>query len=144
VINQAGQNSKVTFYDHISLTSLIKGIIVSYIITIPAFIIFALLLSYIDFPEKYISSAVLIATIVSLLVAGSTATRNVKNKGWLNGAIVGLIYMLVLYIFSGLVFKNFTIDRQVIIMAVIGVLCGAIGGIIGINFKRNSSIKHRR
>jgi putative membrane protein (TIGR04086 family) len=75
---------------------------------------------------------------------GSTSTRGVKNKGWLNGGIVGMIYMLVLYLASSLVFNDFTVDNYVITMGLIGIFTGAIGGIIGINIKRPSHAKDRR
>ncbi|MCX7920676.1 MAG: TIGR04086 family membrane protein [Clostridia bacterium] len=142
--SQSGQGIKKTLSDHVNLMMVVKGIVVSYLITIPTFIIFAFILTYTDFPEKYISTVVIITTIISILTAGSTATRNVRNRGWLNGAIVGAVYMLVLYLSSSIVFSNFTIDRHVTVMTLIGLLTGAIGGIIGINFKRGSHSKTKR
>jgi len=120
-----------------------KGILLSYIVTIPLFLIFAFILSYTDFPEKYISTVVVIVTIVSVLVASSTVTRNARNKGWLNGIVVGFAYMLVLYVISSLVLDNYSINRYVITMMVIGILTGAIGGIIGINIKASTSVKNK-
>jgi putative membrane protein (TIGR04086 family) len=54
----------------------------------------------------------------------------------MNGAVVGLIYMLILYALSSIVYGSFPINRHVVIMFVIGAITGAIGGIIGINMKR--------
>jgi len=126
------------------LILLFKGIVVSYMITIPAFMLFALILSNTDFPEKYISPAVVITSIISVLAAGSAATRGLKDKGWLNGSIVGLVYMLVLYLLSSMIFRNFAIGKYVITMTIIGILTGAIGGIIGINTKGGSKYKRMR
>jgi putative membrane protein (TIGR04086 family) len=138
MVRQLGQNVKTAVNEHVTLFSVIKGIVVSYFITLPAFLIFSYVLTYTDYPENYIPTSVIIVTIMSILVAGSTATRNVKNRGWLNGAAVGLVYMLVLYLFSSLTYKNFSVDKHVIIMMFIGMLTGSIGGIIGINFRRKS------
>lgn len=140
---QANQASAVTG-DSISPLSLLKGIVISYIITIPTFVIFSLIMTYTDFPEKLISPSVVITTIISILAAASFVTRKTSNKGWLNGSIVGLVYMAVLYIISSIVFNNFAIDRYVISMTLIGVLTGAIGGILGINLKKSSHGKARR
>lgn len=137
MVRRLSQNMKTALSEHVTLWSLIKGMFTAYLITLPAFVVFSFVLTYTDFPEKYISTSVIIITIMSVLVAGSTATRNVRNRGWLNGAIVGIIYMLGLYFFSSLIFKDFTIDRHVIIMFLIGILIGSVGGIIGINFKRS-------
>jgi hypothetical protein len=50
--------------------------------------------------------------------------------------------MFLLYIFSSLLFKNFAIDKYVVTMAVIGILTGAIGGIVGINIKNSNKYKY--
>lgn len=139
------QGSKEQTAGNITIISVIKGLVAAYIISIPAFILFALILVNTDFPDKYKTVAVIITTIVSIFVAGMTATRGSKSKGWLNGCIIGLIYMFVLYIISSIVYKNFSIDRYVITMTVIGVLTGAIGGIAGINLKTGSPrIRHAK
>ena len=142
MVRNANQTAKTQLSEKISLMSIMKGILVSYIITIPAFILFAFILANTDFPEKYMSAIVVITTITSVLIAGSTATRGLKNKGWLNGSIVGLVYMLILYLLSSIIFKTFSIDKYIITMTIIGVLTGSIGGIIGINLKRNIHVKH--
>lgn len=138
----SNQNVKIAVNETLCPISVLKGIMAAYIITIPAFMLFALILSNTDFPQKLISPSVVITTIISVLTAGSVSTKGLKNKGWLNGSIVGLIYMLILYIFSSLVFKNFTIDKYVITMTIIGILTGAIGGIVGINIKKGSKYRH--
>ncbi|MCX7709185.1 MAG: TIGR04086 family membrane protein [Clostridia bacterium] len=143
-MKQVAQDLKTTINEKLNLMTIVKGIIVSYIITIPLFIVFSLLLTYTDFPEKFIPAAVIVTTVISILTAGSTATKNVRNRGWLNGSIVGLIYMAVLYLISSITFRDFGITRYVITMLVIGILAGAIGGIIGINMKNGSKSKHKR
>ena len=143
MVKQLVQSGKNALSESVNLVSIGKAIIVSYIITIPAFVIFAFILTYTNFPEKYMIPAVVITTIISILVAGSTVTRKVRSRGWLNGGMVGFIYILILFIFSSIIFNSFTIDRYVITMAVIGVLTGSIGGILGVNMKPLSYPKAR-
>ena len=135
-------NAKAASADGMSLISVLKGILAAYIITIPAFMLFALILTNTDFTQKLISPAVVVTTVISVLTAGSVSTKGLKSRGWLNGSIVGIIYMFVLYIVSSLIFKDFTIDKYVITMTVIGILTGAIGGIVGINIKKETKYKH--
>ena len=125
------------------LKSILLGILLSYMITFPIFVIFAIVLTYTSFPERFISPLVLIATISSILMAGTIATRKLKSKGWLNGGVVGFFYMLVLYLLSSIIFQDFTINGHVITMVIIGLLTGSIGGIIGINFQRPSRVRVR-
>ncbi len=144
MVNQAGQSFKTSISDHTNAKGVVKGLIVSYIITLPTFAIFALILTYSNYPEKMISPVVVVATLVSVVVAGSTATRNVKSKGWLNGGIVGFVYMLILYLISSIAYRDFSVNVDMIVMMAIGLLAGAIGGIIGINYKKSSRVKSRR
>lgn len=139
---RASNNANTAINESLSPKSVLKGILAAYIITIPAFMLFALILSNTDFPQKLVSPAVIITTIISVLTAGSVSTKGVRNKGWLNGGIVGFIYMLVLYMISSLVFKDFVINKYVITMSLIGILTGAIGGIVGINIKGSNKYRH--
>jgi putative membrane protein (TIGR04086 family) len=129
-------------YDTLNPLLLLKGLIASYIITIPAFLLFALILSNVDFPQRLVTPVVVIITVISVLTAGAVSTRGVRSRGWLNGSIVGLVYMLILYLFSSIVYKNFAVDRNVLTMTIIGVLSGAIGGIVSINTKKSPKYKY--
>ena len=143
MIAQSSQGTKSPFNEHVSPMTMGKGILVSYIITIPCFFVFAFITTYTSFPEKLITPAVVITTIISILVASSISTRNLRSRGWLNGSLVGLVYMVILYLLSSIIFSNFVIDRYVITMAVIGILTGTIGGVLGINVKRPSRKRAR-
>ncbi len=118
-----------------------KGVIYAYIITIPFLIAFALILTYTDFPEKYIAPAVIITTIGSILFTSLTSAKNIKTKAWLNGSLIGFFYMLILYFVSSIVFKNFSLDKYVLTMVLIGVLSGAIGGILGVSFGKKTRLR---
>jgi putative membrane protein (TIGR04086 family) len=129
---------------NISLISLIKAVIISFIITIPLFAIFSLILSNTDYPQKLISPVVVIITVISIFVAASFSTVGLKSKGWLNGSLVGLIYMIILYLVSSLAFGNFEINRNTITLVIIGIVTGAIGGIVGINLRVRPHKKSKR
>lgn len=134
----AGQTTpglKKQLDEHVNLFRVIKGLIISFLITLPCFLAFALFLTYTDFPEKYTFIAVLITTVISVLVASAYSTKNVKSKGWMNGGAVGVLYVAILYLASSLVFMNFAIDVQVLLSVVIGAIVGCLGGIFGINLR---------
>ena len=121
--------------EHVNFLRVMKGLIISFLITLPCFLGFALFLTYTDFPEKYIFIAVLITTIVSVLTASAYSTKNVKSKGWINGCAVGVLYVAVLYLASSIVFMNFAVDVQVLLTVIIGAIVGCLGGIFGINLR---------
>lgn len=133
----AGQTPglKKSLDEHVNLMRVSKGLILSFLITLPCFLAFALFLTYTDFPEKYTYVAVLITTVISVLVASAYSTKNVKHKGWMNGCFVGVLYVTILYFASSIVFMNFTLDVQVLLTFIIGAIVGCLGGILGINFR---------
>jgi len=126
---------KKSLDEHVNLMRVVKGLILSFLITLPCFLVFALFLTYTDFPEKYTLVAVLITTVISVLVASAYSTKNVKSKGWMNGCFVGLLYVAILYLTSSTVFMNFALDVQVLLTFIIGAIVGSLGGIFGINLR---------
>ncbi len=126
---------KKSLDEHVNLIRVAKGLIFSFLITLPCFFIFALFLTYTDFPEKYTSMAVLITTVISVLVASAYSTKNVKHKGWMNGCFVGLLYVTILYLASSIVDKNFMLNFSGLLTFFIGAIVGCLGGIFGINMR---------
>jgi putative membrane protein (TIGR04086 family) len=126
---------KKSLDEHVNILRVVKGLILSFLITLPCFLLFALFLTYSDFPEKYTFIAVLITTVISVLVASAYSTKNVKSRGWINGCFVGVLYVAILYLASSLVFMNFEINVQVLLTFVIGAIVGSLGGIFGINLR---------
>jgi putative membrane protein (TIGR04086 family) len=141
MINKTSQTAKNIMSEHANIVSMIKGIGIAYFITIPLFMVFAFFLTYMDFPEKFLPTAVIITTLISLIVAGWSSTLKVRSRGWLNGGIIGLVYMVILFIASSLVYRDCSINTHVIIMFVIGMITGSIGGILGINLRKEQRVR---
>lgn len=120
----------------LSIPSILKSIGISFGFTLVVFLLFALLITHTSFPESAIGTVVLITTVLSIMLAGIIISRRATTKGWLNGAIAGLIYTSVLYIIGALSVTGLVFDKQVVIMALIGFFAGAFGGIIGINMRK--------
>lgn len=121
--------------DRVSLGVIFKGVLLAYIITMVIFLVFAVVITYTDFPESAIPSIVTITTIVSIFIGGAGVAKKARNKGWLNGALVGIAYIVILYFISALSLVGFVFDKNVISMLIMGILSGALGGIVGINLK---------
>ena len=57
----------------------------------------------------------------------------IKRNGMINGAIIGLIYIAVIYILSSIIEGTFSLNTYSIVMIIGSILAGALGGIIGVN-----------
>lgn len=118
-----------------SLVNIIKGIIISFIITIILFYILGIILSYTSVPEKIITPAIIVITGVSILIGSSVSLIKCDRKGIIKGGTIGLIYFGILYLISSILLKNFEINVYSGIMFAATFVCGGIGGIVGINIK---------
>ncbi len=113
---------------------ILKGVGISFAFTLISLTIFSSLLTYTRLSESLIQPVVISVTGISILAGSFFATRKVGKNGIIKGIAVGLIYIFLIYLISSIVNGgNFALTIGSIIMILIGILCGAIGGIIGVN-----------
>ena len=118
-----------------TLVNIIKGIIISFIITIILFYILGIILTYTSVPEKIITPAIIIITGVSILIGSSISLIKTGEKGMIKGGLIGITYFSIIYMISSILLKNFEINVYSGIMLASTVICGCIGGIVGVNRK---------
>ena len=106
---------------------------ISILITIIALIVFSILLTYTNISENSIPAVVILLTSISILIGATMATTSLKKNGIVNGMMVGLIYILVIYLLSSIIEKDFSLNIQSILMIISSIVAGGIGGIIGVN-----------
>lgn len=118
-----------------SIVAVVKNVAVTYLLMIVCLFVFAIVVTYTDFPDALVPSVVLVMTIVSVMLAGVLTARKNRSKGWLCGAVSGALYMLTLYILSCFAFRSADVGPDTLAMLAIGVFSGTFGGILGINMK---------
>ena len=114
---------------------ILKGVIISIIFTLVFLFIFSVLLTYTNISEKFTNPTIIVITAISILIGSSIGNIKVKKNGLLNGALIGGIYLILIYIISSIINNNFLITKESIIMIIAGMIFGMIGGIIGVNKK---------
>ena len=118
-----------------NIIKILKGVMISIVISILLLTIYAVILTYTSTSESTIKPVVIIITGISLLIGSFISSMKLKKQGMINGGIVGLIYILSIYIISSIWLSNFSLDLELIIMIIVSIITGMIGGIIGINIK---------
>ena len=116
-----------------NIKKILKGSIISMLITIIALLIFASLLTYTSMSEATIPAVIIVISIISILIGSTICMAKVKKNGIVNGALIGLIYIMLIYLLSSIIQGNFAINIYSIIMIIGSTLAGAVGGIIGVN-----------
>ena len=120
-----------------SFITIIKGTVISLVLTLLLLLVFAIILTYTNVSESMIPAVIIVITAISLLIGSSIANKKIKKNGILNGGMIGGIYLLSLYIISSVINGSFSMGLKSIIMVTIGILFGIIGGIIGVNSKKS-------
>ena len=117
-----------------NIIKVIKGSIISFLVSVILLFIFASLLVYTSLQETTIKPVVIIISIISILIGSSLSSIKIKKNGIINGALVGLIYILTIYILSSISLIGFNLNLYSIIMMIGAIVSGMIGGVIGVNF----------
>ena len=115
------------------MKNIIKGVMISIICTLIFLFIFSILLTYTNISEQFIAPVIIVITAISIFIGSSIGNIKMKKNGMLNGAFVGGIYLLSIYLLSGIISQNFSLSMQSIIIIIAGMICGMSGGIIGVN-----------
>lgn len=115
------------------IMAIIKGCLFAIILSIILLTIYALLLANTTISENTIMPVVLTITGISILIGGTISSRKMKKNGLIYGGIVGLVYVLTLYLASSISIVGFSLSVNSFIMLAVGVITGIIGGIIGVN-----------
>ena len=117
--------------------NILKGVLISVIFTLICLTILALLLVNTNISENTIQPAIIGITATSIMFGSFLANRKMKKNGILNGCLVGFLYITIIYVISSIANKmNFSLNTGLIIMVTLGILGGAIGGIIGVNINK--------
>ncbi len=111
----------------------IKGSAFAVVLTLILLLIYSAFLTYTKLNESTMPVFVIGITAISILIGSLMSSVNIRKNGIANGALVGLIYIVVIYLLSSIATKTFSLNMYSIIMIIISTVAGAIGGIIGVN-----------
>ncbi|MCI9039362.1 MAG: TIGR04086 family membrane protein [Clostridia bacterium] len=112
---------------------IVKGCTLSIVLSIILLTIYALLLVNTTVSESTMMPVVLTITGVSILIGGTVSARKLRKNGLIYGGIVGLVYVITLYLASSISMVGFSLSINSFIMLAVGGIAGIIGGIIGVN-----------
>ncbi len=131
---KASQNSAISTPVS-ALLFMIKAVFVSYIISLILLFTGALIATFGAFSDTTVRIIANVVTALGTLVAGFMAGRHFSGKGIFFGAGCGIIYTILLWIVGNIFSGSINPGASFFTALLIGILCGAVGGISGINTK---------
>ena len=115
---------------------MLKAVAVSYIVSFVLLFASALLATFQSFSDSTVYILANSVTAFGTALAGFSAGRHFDSKGIFFGAGCGIIYTIILWIAGNIVSASINWGSSILVPLATGFICGAIGGITGINTKK--------
>ena len=113
--------------------AILQGLLIAIIISAVLLLIGAAVIHWTDAPERYSAIMVFAVSLVGLLIGSRITGKRGGSRGWLNGGIVGLLYVVLVLVLGFIFIDNFTFGFGFVSKVFLGFIFGAFGGIWGVN-----------
>lgn len=110
------------------------GLLIAIVLILLGSVITSMLLHFSSIKEANMPGFVYAVNGLSLIVGGIVAGRRAGKKGWYYGGLTGFLYFLIMALVGFLAF-DISLQMQSLYYLIGAILCGTVGGMIGINFK---------
>ena len=109
------------------------GVAVALTVSLVVFIFSSVFISYTPVPETVVPYLAYITSIISIFTGAFYVTRRLGHKGWLNGGLTGVFYILFLLVLGRFVVGEFPGFSSFLMKIFLGFVFGAVTGIIARN-----------
>jgi len=117
--------------------SILRGAFIAVSMSLVLILIFALLIKFFNISENLILPINQVIKILSIFVGTFFAFNSFnRNKGFLKGMLIGIIYTILAYLVFSILAKEFAFTLTSITDMLFGGLIGGICGIIVVNIKK--------
>ena len=120
------------------MKNLILNLLLELLISIVLFFFLSIVISLTSVNEHCIVPCIIAITTFSIFVGSFNYSKLKGEKGILYGGLLGMTYILILYLISSIINNSFGLSVNSIIMIFLSILIGIIGGILGVNLSNAS------
>ncbi len=113
-------------------SSVLRGLLVSLILLLVGSLLVGIIVNFTNIANLSFNKILFLINYLSIFIGGIVAAYSAKGRGWLNGGLVGLIYMLII-ILLGSIWNPIIFSFSLLSRVMIGCLVSAVGGMIGVN-----------
>lgn len=115
------------------LGAVAAGVIVALVLTLAVSAGLAVLVNTAGLTESVAETAVFYAGVVCLAAGAAFGSRRASTRGWMHGAAVGVVYVVLALALSVLVFQGDVSGGELFSRLLLGLACGIVGGVAGVN-----------
>lgn len=93
------------------------------------------MITYTSISEGIIPIVTSTVMVISVAMSGMYTGLKLRRKGWLNGAVAGLLYAMLIMVMGWVFLDEFAVGMLLLYKALTGIVAGGVGGMIGVNLK---------
>ena len=108
----------------------------SYVISVALLFLLSIGATVWNMSSGMVDISITVITGISVMICGLLSARGVGRGGLLNGVLAGVLYTALLYAIGGIITGSLGFNAATITAFLIGIICGGIGGVIGVNTKK--------
>lgn len=114
----------------VMVKSISKGVLCAVVVTLLFILGFALLVQLTGISNNVIAPVMQVVKVICIFVAVAIAIKPAKSKGWLYGALVGLLYMVLTFVIFAMIDGKFTVGISALSDLLFQVLVGMVSAVI--------------
>lgn len=114
---------------------LLSGLMYSFVWMLIGTLLSSLILYFSRLPESSWLFPTFIVHGAAIGAGGFISGKRSGSRGWYHGAMLGLMYFLIVWIIGFLAYDT-GVSAKMLYLAVLSLSLGALGGIIGINVRK--------
>lgn len=114
----------------VMVKSIFKGVLCAVVSTLLFVLGFALIVQLAGIDNRVISPVMQIVKVICIFVAVLIALKPARSKGWLYGALVGLLYMVLTFLIFSMIDGRFNLGINALSDLLFQTLAGLVSGVI--------------
>ena len=119
-----------------NIFQVVKASAAAVIISLLFVLVFTLIIQFCSLSVGVIKPVNQVFKILSIIAGGLIFIRG--EKGWIKGAVYGLIAVIITYLLYGIISLSLTISWMFLAELAIGAVAGGISGVIAVNIKKST------
>ncbi len=117
-----------------NIFQVVKASAAAVIISLLFVLVFTLIIQFCSLSVGVIKPVNQVFKILSIIAGGLIFIRG--EKGWIKGAVYGLIAVIITYLLYGLIAHSISVSWKFALEILLGVVAGTVTGIIAVNIRR--------
>ena len=101
-----------------------RGVLYALVLTLTAIFIFALIVRFLGISGDVIKPVVQIIKALSIFLGVFMALKSIERRAWMHGAILGLVYTVLVFFILSIIDSSFSITSGLLIEALFALAVG--------------------